>query len=199
MMRAVPAHPFAMGVDTVVSLTPGMCSALKSAGMRFAVRYLGGVGLLEVGTILDAGLAFMPVTYAGQYDGFRAVQHMHDLNLPRGCTVWLDVEGAQETPLELAAKINAWAHSVQAAGFDAGLYVGAGALLTSAQLYGLAVDRYWHSCSRVTDIAGAESAPACGWSMYQLNPYNTQVAGVTVDVDVIQQDYKGRVPTWVEG
>lgn len=201
-MRAVPAIPFALGVDTVQSLTPGMCAALKSAGMRFVVRYLTGtyaIGPQERDVILGSGLAMMLVTAAGSYDGMRSVSALRALNWPVGATVWLDVEGCTETPIELAGKVNSWAHSVDAASYDPGMYVGAQSLLTSAQLYALAVDRYWHACSRLTDAAGVAQEPTRGFCMRQLRPYNTQVGGVIVDVNVVETDYRDSLPMWVVG
>lgn len=178
--------------------------------MDFALRYLGSVDAAELQAILDAGLAFMPVTFCrgagwapsaalGTQDGKQAATRLGALGIPKGTTVWLDVEGPGGTFHDVIDFINAWAHEVRAAGFDPGLYVGAGAMLTSGELYGLAVDRYWHSCSRVVDRDGKEVAPACGWTMIQVVPGNVTVAGVEVDIDFIQQDYRGRLPTWVVG
>lgn len=198
-MKAVTACPFALGADTVISLTPAKCETLKAAGMRFVVRYLGAIGQLERDAILKSGLALMLVTYAGHYDAAKAIEQLRLLDIPQGATVWLDVEGCTETAAELAAKCNAWAHSIKAAGWDPGIYVGAKCPLTSAQLYALAMDRYWHSCSRVVDATGAEAAPSCGWVMHQLNPFNHPIGDVVVDVNVIQCDYAGRLPTWVTG
>ncbi len=118
------------------------------------------------------------------------------MGFPAGVTVWLDLEGPGGTAADITAWVNAWAHEVKAAGYDAGLYVGYGTQLTSHELYALAVDRYWHSVSRVTDSANALAEPTCGWCMYQLNPSVMRCA-TWVDVDVVQEDYQGRVPNWV--
>lgn len=201
-MRSVPAVPFSLGVDTVLSLSPQNCRGLQAAGIKFAVRYLTGpyaIGPAERDVILSSGLALMLVTAAGAYDGMQSVRALRSLNWPAGATVWLDVEGCTETPIELAGKVNLWSHSVDAASFDPGMYVGAKSLLTSAQLYALAVDRYWHACSRLTDVAGTAQEPARGFCMRQLRPYNTQVAGVVVDVNVVEADYRDSVPMWVVG
>lgn len=195
-MIATAARPFALGVDTVVPLAP-YAAALKSAGMSFAVRYLGSVSGEEVRTILAAGLAFMPVTYAKAYSGMGAINQLRMLSLPEGCTVWLDLEGETSAPPDIIAKVNAWAGQIQAGGYEAGLYVGAGCVLTSEELYGLKVTRYWDSCSVELDRYGRRAAPKCDFCCVQLRPYNTTVAGVVVDVDVIQRDASGRLPTWV--
>jgi hypothetical protein len=193
---ATTARPFALGVDTVVPLTP-YAPALKSAGMSFAIRYLGSVSGEEVHAILAAGLAFMPVTYAKAYSGMGAINQLRMLSLPEGCTVWLDLEGETDAAPDIIAKINAWAGQIQAGGYEAGLYVGAGCVLTSEELYGLKVTRYWDSCSREIDRNGRSAAPKCDYCMVQLRPFNTNIGGVVVDVDVVQRDVLGRLPTWV--
>jgi hypothetical protein len=111
--------------------------------------------------------------------------------------VWLDVEAiALMDPTMLKVRINAWARAVQAAGFVAGLYVGEGCPLTSAELYALAVTRYWKSPSTILDRNGQLAQPACSWCVYQLNPLNTQLAGIRVDLDIIQEDDLRRLPSW---
>ena len=196
-MIATAARPFALGVDTVQRLTPVTASALRREGMSFVVRYLGSLTPEELACILSAGLAVMPVTYAKAYSGMSAISELRKLAIPEGCTVWLDLEGETDPAPAIAAKINAWAGQVQAGGYEAGLYVGAGCVLTSEELYGLKVTRYWDSCSREIDRNGRSAAPKCDYCMVQLRPFNTQIGGVIVDVDVVQRDVLGRLPTWV--
>lgn len=208
MSRAAgKAYVGALGVDCVqVIANAGLAKGLYDAGFRFVVRYLGGVSSSEVDIILNAGLAFMPVGYSrkpgwlpsgglGTMDGNNAVSHCTALGLPKNVTVWCDLEGPGGHAQDVIDYVNAWAHCVQNAGYEAGLYVGYATLLTSEELYKLAVTRYWHSLSRVTDSAGQLAEPGCGWCMHQLSP-SVGRAGVWVDVDVIGEDYKGRMPTW---
>jgi hypothetical protein len=166
--------------------------------MRFVVRYLGSITSEEVDAILGAGLALMVVTYADRWDGPTTVQQLKAAGIPMGTTVWLDVEsiGPSLTPEEIAGKINTWARIVRNAGYDPGLYIGVNVQLTAADLYALVNDRYWHSCSRILDRNGAPNEPQCGCCMRQLRPPNVVVGGSIVDVDVIEQDYEGRVPMW---
>ncbi len=189
----------ARGTDSVTLITTAaQAQALKASGNDFVIQYLGSVTSAIVDIILAAGLAFMPVTYADKWDGPTTVNELKALGLPTGCTVWLDVEGVGAMdPTALKAAINNWATAVQAAGFVAGLYVGSGCPLTSIELYQLKVTRYWHSLSRTVDRNGQDSCPACGWCMYQLFPSVTW-GGVWSDVDFIQQDWQGRLPTWVK-
>lgn len=196
-MIATAARPFSLGIDTVVKLSAVDCAALRSEGMRFAIRYLGSIDAHELATILGSGLAFMPVTYAKAYNGMSAVGHLRSLGIPEGATVWLDLEGETDLPSAIVAKVNAWAGQVIAGGYEAGLYVGAGCVLTSEELYGLRVTRYWDSCSRELDRNGKATAPKCDFCVTQLRPFNTLVGGVTVDVDVVQRDVLGRLPMWV--
>src|ERR1700728_1845628 len=101
-----PASTFvrAIGIDTVAAITSPQATSLAKHGIAFVVRYLGGISVAEVGTILSAGLALMTVGYSrapgwtpsaalGSSDGTAAVAHMAGLGLPEGLTVWCDLEG----------------------------------------------------------------------------------------------------------
>lgn len=200
MITQVAPFP-ALGVDCITVLNATSAAALKAAGMRFAIRYLGSITPIELAEILGAGLVFMPVTFSrapgwvptaamGTSDGQTDVQHIKALGLPSGCTVWIDLEGAIGSASTVSAWVNARAQVIRLSGYDVGLYVGYGSVLDSAQLYALAeVDRYWKSLSDVP-------TPTCGFSMMQLWK-TTVVAGVSVDVDCIQYDYNDRLPNVV--
>lgn len=196
-MIATAAKPFTLGIDTVQRLSAENVAALKSEGMRFAIRYLGSLTPEELRVILAAGLACMPVTFAKHYSGMSAIGELRKLGMPEGVTTWLDLEGETDAAPEIIAKINAWAGQVQAGGYEAGLYVGAGCVLNSQELYSLKVTRYWDSCSVELDRDGRRAMPKCDTCVTQLRPYNTPIAGCIVDVDVIQRDALGRLPTWV--
>lgn len=187
----------ARGTDSLTLIdTAERARALKEAGADFAMQYLGTVTSQAVDAILGAGLAFMPITRANRFDGAAAVAELAALNLPSACTVWLDVEDdASTAPATLRRQIDDWATAIIAAGFEAGIYVGAGCPLTSIELYALKVTRYWKSQSRVIDRHGQLAEPSCGWCMIQTFPSVTW-ADVLVDVDIIQQDYRHRLPSW---
>lgn len=146
----------------------------------------------ELSDILRAGLAVSPISYANSFDPSDEIAALLRLGIPKGVVVWLDVEGVKDDPVTLIQRINTWAKAIQAAGYVAGLYVGAGVPLTSKELYALAVTRYWHSVSRVTDRNGNEAGPACGWCLFQCSPPNVIRAGIQVDVDFCQEDHLGR-------
>lgn len=204
MGMVVQPAPFpALGYDCITVMDATRASALKAAGMAFAIRYLGSVTAAELAIILDAGLLFMPVTFSrepgwvptpgmGTQDGQVDVQHLQALGLPKGCTVWIDLEGVASTvsAADVATWINDRAAVIQAAGYDAGLYVGAGDGLDGGQLYALAnINRYWRSLSDVPQ-------PSCGWALMQL--YKTvTLAGTEVDIDCVQFDFQDRLVSMV--
>lgn len=193
-MRASRAVPSAVnltwGVDTLLTLTRESAIALVAKGCAFRGGYVDHVTPQEIADQLSVGLAFTPIGYAMQLDGAHLVRRLRELNVPAGVTIWLDVEGLELEANETILRVNGCANTLQVAGFEAGMYVGAGCPLSSNQLTNLAVTRYWHSCSRAL-------TPARGYCMRQLRPDDVLVAGVKVDVDVVEPDYQGDVPTFV--
>ncbi len=187
--------------------TAAQAAALKATGVDCFIGYLGAMNAARLGYILDAGLAFMPVTYAGEYiDGAAdEIAQLKALGLSPGVTVWLDLEGmkAFKTPVvELAAKINAWADAISAAGYMPGLYVGSPQPFTSFELYALRVKRYWWGLGRCSDRNGMLAEPSCGWCMVQQFHGEKlgmmwKDTGVFVDTNGIGKDYHSRSPAWV--
>jgi len=185
------------------------------------VGYLGSMSPARLKYLLDAGLAFMPVTFACEYKDGAAdeITQLRALGIPVGCTVWLDLEGldAWNTPADkLTALIEAWGADMVKAGYLACLYVGAPQPLTGKQLYSLkSITRYWLGQGRCVSKATAtepsrDAYPDCGWCMRQdwhgqkngmlwPPPHVPCPAGerVFVDTNSIQCDHKGRLPTWV--
>jgi hypothetical protein len=182
----------ARGIDTAAKiLTPADCHALRSDGIDFAIRYLPSLRSAEAADITDAGLALMAVCYADGFDGAATVAAAKAAALPPGVTIWADLESDHDSAAAVTAAVNAWAIQVKNAGYDAGLYVGCDQPLDADGLFHLAVDRYWRSASWVPEPSQR------GYCMYQLRgASNVMRAGVLVDVDVIEQDKRGAVPTW---
>lgn len=204
-MKTEQARVGAIGFDSLpfsMGGTAANAKAWKVRGADFFVGYLGKMNKARLDAVLDAGLAFMPVTLAGEYnDGADdEIAQLRALCLPAGCSVWLDVEGQKAfatPPAELIAKIDTWATAIQAAGYMPCLYVGVPQPLTSDELWNLKVQRYWRGQGSVRDRTNALAEPTkCGWCMTQMYPSIT-VGGVLVDANIIGQDYKGRVPAWV--
>ena len=197
-MKAESAWVGARGVDCVTLLDGHLSEGLAASGKcDFVVQYLGSVNAAGLQEIAQSGLAVMVVTYADVWNPESTVAELKAIDYPAGCTVWLDVEGVNATfgSSTLISNVNTWAAAVSAAGWQPGLYVGANALLTSSELTALAVVRYWRGMSRIVDRNGALAEPASGFCCTQLYPTQT-IAGVSVDVDVIGQDWQGRLPTW---
>jgi hypothetical protein len=182
--------------------TAAQARALKVDGVSALVGYLGVIDAIRVNNVLGAGLAFIPVTLAGEYEDGPSdeIGQLRALGIPSGATVFLDLEGLKafrSDPVALAAKINAWADAVSGAGYVAGLYVGVPQPFTSDELWKLRVQRYWRGQGSVRDRNNALAEPSgCGWCMTQMYPSHTR-GGVWVDSNMVGQDYKGRVPTWV--
>lgn len=194
----------ARGVDSLQFSQTGsraQAEGMRRAGADFFVGYLGAMSPLRLQFLIESGLAFMPVTFANQFDGPRAVAQCMNLGLPAGCTVWLDLEGKavyDMRPDKLSGIINAWADAVARGGYQPGLYVGSPQPLTSEELFALHCVRYWDAMSEECDRFGKLARPRCGFCMSQLNP-SRDWGGVWSDIDFIGQDFLGRLPSWVQG
>ena len=212
-MNVEKAFVGARGVDSLPfsqSGTAAQARRLKETGIDFLVGYLGSMNKTRLDHVLDAGLAFMPVTFAGEYfDGpADELAHLRALALPVGTTVWLDLEGEKsyKWPVhDLIAKINDWARALQRVGYIAGLYIGSPQPLTGDELARLAVTRYWKAASRVLDRHGKawDEPPGIGFCALQTTerfwPNDTDANRVWVDMDFIYHDRRERLPTWVRG
>ena len=215
-MKVEKAFVGARGVDSLPFSQAGTAAqaiALKKSGIDFFVGYLGAMSADRLDYILDAGLAFMPVTFAGEYtDGaLDEIAQLKALKIPAGTTAWLDLEGLtawKSDPKALMGKLTDWARAIAAEGWIPGLYVGAPQPLTGPELYSLPFTRYWLGIGRCVDRFGKDAYPApesgapAGWCVYQL--WHGQTAGmmwrntgVFVDTNSIQCDHKGRLPSWV--
>ena len=185
------ARPSELGADTVQTLSDQAVSDLRMYGVSFVVRYLASLSSGELARILNGNLALSLVTYAGSYDSGPAIARLRTLGIPSGATVWLDLEDEHRDAATVTGIINTWAGAIKSAGYEPGLYVGAGQPLDADALYGLAVVRYWHSVSIVPDVAVA------GYCMTQKSPPNQRVGCVVVDIDIASPDKLGRLPTFV--
>jgi len=211
MTLVVAAAPVgSLGFDTDTKLDADACARLVDAGMQFAMRYLSLAEALprdletnEASIIIDSGLALMlvqhvrfagwhPTAELGRADGGNAAANAPDAGIPKGATIWCDLEGIAGTADDTIAHANAWADAVRKAGFDPGVYVGPGVPLSGDQLFEkLTVRRYWQSGAIVPVVSKR------GYQMIQLYP-ETNIVGITVDLDVTQSDHLGDLPTWIE-
>jgi hypothetical protein len=210
--RVAPVSAGTIGFDTDTIISPDVAARLFASGFGFAVRYVSrtypqsaaDLSLAEATNILDAGLGLMAVQHCdrqgwspgaalGNAYGLAAAENATDVGLPRGVTIWLDLEGPlPSSPAEdVVAFINAWAAQVSAPGYSyvPGLYVGFDDILTSEQLYWrLRLKTYWSSASAVPDVSHR------GYCMRQsLAP--SPVDGISIDRDVVQYDNFGGLPS----
>ena len=197
-MRAVPAIALTLGYDTTQRLDAAAYARLYARGFRFRMGYLDAMTPAELEACLASGTAFVPLTYADEFDGDHTLARAAALSLPRGTTIYLDVEALSLSSDDAIARINAWAAKVVGAGFVAGLYVGAGVPLTAYELTSLSqITRYMEGCSRLLGRDGLPQVPKRGYGIKQGRPFNTVVEGVLVDVDFLCEDYDDDLPTWV--
>lgn len=205
----------AHGFDANVTISKASAKKFKEAGFVFAVRYLtrlsnparNDLTKEEVQTILDAGLALMAVQHVaregwnpskslGKTYGGNAAAHARNIGLPEGTTVWLDLEGvdnsvASDTVVEYC---NEWHRAVEDGGYRPGIYVGANCGLSGDQLYfQLRMKYYWESGSRVPDI------PIRGYCMRQRIIAGDRIGNVRIDRNVVFKDSFGMTPYWVTG
>jgi len=206
-MRTESAFVGAVVVDSLPfsqSGTAAQALALRQAGAHALAGYLGAMNPARLSFILAAGMAYVPVTFAGEYeDGPNdEIGQLKALGIPSGTSVFLDLEGMKAfktDPAALIAKINAWADGVSAAGFVPSLYVGVPQPLTSEELWKLRVRGYWRGQGSIRDRSNALAEPGgCGWMMTQMFPSrNLGTPPTWVDCNMIGADYKGRTPAWV--
>jgi hypothetical protein len=199
------------GFDANVILTADKAQAFKSDGYVFCIRYVPRMASLMAGnltngealTILNAGLALMPVqhvalpgwqpnTSLGTAYGNYAASYARDIvGIPPGVNVWCDLEGVATgtDPQNVIAYCQAWYYAVHAAGYVPGIYVGYDTMLTPSQLYNdLSFQHYWR----------AYNGPQVATRGFQLlqQPEKT-LDGVTFDPDVTQNDSDGAAALWL--
>ena len=204
------APPGSLGFDANTVITKAVAQKFVAEGHKFCLRYLsrgeqppGDLSEAEANRILDAGLALMAVQHVrnagwtptaamGDQDGQRAGQNAALVGLPPGVSVWCDLEGVASgvTAQAVTGYCNAWFDTVRAAGYVPGVYVGAGYVLDESQLFQLKFKNYWRSQSQVPNVAKR------GYQMIQLFP-EIKLNGITVDVDVTQNDFKNGQAQWL--
>jgi hypothetical protein len=130
----------------------------------------------------------------GHADRQAAARNALAAGLPPDTILWCDMEGAIPGAEVAIAYANGWFEGAISAGMnDPGVYVGAGVAppLTDAELFrSLPFQRYWRSFSAVNNVH------ARGHQLIQLYRADQAIAGVQVDLDVVQSDYFGSRPTW---
>jgi hypothetical protein len=198
------------GFDCDTPLSADIARQFFTQGYKFCFRYLSkepvssqDLSLQEAMGILNSGLALMPVQHApkqgwfahralGQQHGQEASANAKTIGFPGGVNLWCDLEGVNSSAQaqDVIDYCRAWYEAVSAAGYVAGLYVGAETLLNGSQLYKLPFRHYWRSQSHVPDI------PNRGYQVIQLGP-PLQINGVWADLDVALNDSQGGAAHWL--
>lgn len=208
-MKVAPIPVGARLVDTIQVLGPQTLSALRHGVSGLPVdgvlRYWESLTEKEVQDTLAAGLGLGIVGYSrapgwhatpgdGTRDAAAQLGRCFELRLPiEGLYQWCDLEGCASPAALCSRYATEFGDFVSSQKGIGGLYVGADQPLTAEELYALqSIHGYWRSQSaRIPE-------PRCGWMMLQLYP-STPAAGVNVDFDVAQTDYRGRQATWIVG
>jgi hypothetical protein len=181
--------------------------ALFDQGFRFAIRTVGlpggSPGTIksdEVTAVHSAGIALgisQVIRHAGfsdaqgTQDGTVAASEASALGFPSGGLIWFDLEGERGVASQsLITFLNNWAAAVVDAGYLAGLYNGPQSVLTGHDISALPqFHAYWQAAALVPQVAR-------GYQIYQLLPSNTFVAGINIDIDVVQTDFDGSSPSF---
>ncbi len=197
-------------IDSVLSLA--QATALKEAGidgvLRYAPRQLDtyryNLTNPEMLRILQAALALSVVQHVApdgweptaelgtQYGNYMADYCTKTIQLPKGVTVWLDLEMVKSgTPLaDTLGYVNEWYKAVNAAGYSCGLYVGYQPGADPHSLYeGVDMHLYWKGYNYDDGVATR------GFCMVQ-HPQQT-IAGLQVDPDTVQSDNLGGLPMFL--
>jgi hypothetical protein len=205
------------GFDANATVGATAATVLFGKGYRFAARYVrrreshaSDLSLTEIATLHNAGIAvsivqhverdsppwWTPWAEKGTEYGVTAARACGELTIPRGVTVWLDLEGI--TPGTDAGQVDAycraWFEPVSLAGYLPGLYVGWGAVLSPGALYRLPFTRYWRALNLNDDQVPATRG--CCMRQHEQKPGDVPPGiGFPIDTDTVQTDLLGGLPT----
>lgn len=201
--NAVPGMAF----DVDQPLTGAQYAEFKSNGYEAVIRYIprkaslvaGNLTAPEIAAILGAGLSlgvvqhvaspgWEPSAELGEIYGQYAAEYCGQIGLPKGITVWLDLEEVAPNE-DVDGYCRAWFKAVEVAGYLGGLYVGYNCGLSDQQLYDLPTKSYWkaYNCD--------QSIPTRGWQITQ----HTQktLNGIAYDPNTVAADNLGDLPIWL--
>lgn len=212
----------ARGFDCNAKVTAPIARAFQAAGYSFVVRYVRrstrhdyDLSVSELVGLLQSGLAVMVVQHVaaegwhptgnlGASYGAIAAEEARAVGIPPGVAVWCDLEGVggqdehgeKTDARDVVSFCNSWFDAVKGAGYDPGLYVGFGCVLTGQELYyKLRFRRYWSAYNLNRD-----NFPAVRGVCMKQGPYpppSERVPGVPFeyDTDVVQRDAFNNLPT----
>jgi len=210
--EVVPVGPRIFGFDCLSKLTADLCRVFQGFGCAFAMRYVDlAVGVTpltldvdEVDAICRPDFSLRVCQFArssgwslatGRNDGVACVRNMMALSLPLEAGAVCDLEGSFASKGQCIDYAGAWWEAATSEGLDrdaTDVYVGAGVPLSGEELEDdLAFRGYMQSGSEVPDVARR------GYRVRQVRPLDQTVAGIRVDWNVLQTDYKGSRPRWI--
>lgn len=192
-MKVVPIPPNVLGVDCLNPLSPYECRALCNLGYKFREGYLDALTRQEIQGQLAAGLPLVLYTYANQLDPEHILLRCKALDIPQGAHIVLDVESVKIEAAALIDRVNACGERLRSQTLLPCMYFGIEALLTSAELSGLAVYRYHQGASRCRDRFGIAQDPARGCALIQGRPVDfaiDSIPGKIFDADFHRLDYE---------
>jgi hypothetical protein len=218
--RVATAAVGTIGFDTADVLNAITATQFVNKGYKFCIRYIGrdrkrlsksnyvDLSSAEADAILGAGLClsvvqhplragWVPSERLGREFGSAAAILSGEAGLPRGTTVWLDLEGvkSEAADTEVIAYCNAWFNELSAVGYDHGVYIGSNPGLTAEQLYwDLKTTHYWKGGSS-TRSGVPEDIPHRGYQLVQRihHPGTPK----EFDSDVVRNDAFGHAFSWV--
>lgn len=203
------------GFDANQRITPAQARDAVHKGYAFAVRYVrrgkqNDHDLIagEMATLLTAGLAVSVVQHValegwtpgaglGASYGAIAADEARLTGVPRGVTIWCDLEGVKRgvPASETIAFCNNWHQKVSEAGYHPGLYVGDSSGLTATQLYrNLRFNAYWSAYNLNRDEQPAVRGVCMRQKVATLEDLIVGLTNQTMDVDVIATDRLGGSP-----
>ena len=201
-----------VGARLFDSLGFSQSGGLKQAAAAVMAGYEGFIGYLEVmnstrlAAVLNAGLGFIPITFANEYrtGANRTLGWLKSLGVPQGVTVFADLEavGNDVAIPSLISQLNTWAAPLSKAGYIPSLYVGQPQPLSGPELAALGVYRYFSSAGIIEDRNGKQwpEPTGCGFCLRQVYPQGDYLGfGYPIDVSLAGEDRKGRSAVWVKG
>lgn len=213
MSRAIVAPSGIKGFDCNVVVTAADASIMRANGFTFALRYVrrdprarNDLSVGEIAVLHHAGLAVGVVQHFGPKEGWtpsddlgklygkNAVDACNETGIPKGVTVWLDLESVDRAvDVETIIRYcNRWHDVVSTAGFEPGIYVGYGARLSPDRLYRrLKFQRYFGAYNLNRD----EEPAVRGLCMRQHEGLAPPLVRFPIDIDTINADYLGGLPT----
>lgn len=193
--------------DTDEVITDTIAESLRRDGFEAAGVYIHVVTTEQLSALLSVGMGVFFITQGlgggvvpdaaiGIRQGAGAIAKLGELGVPRGATVFSDIEQSripdlQHGPDAWVAYGNAHADTVANGGHIPGGYFGGGCGLTSHEMFDMRMVRYGKGAARILDRHGAYAEPSCGWSWVQGFPTDIlHASGIKIDIGALWGDYR---------